>query len=58
MTHYPDEQWLFDLSIPQNEINAQLVDHFPPEKTLSEHINGVTECMKKFARETEELKAR
>ena len=58
MTHYTDEQWLFDLSIPQDDINTKTADHYPPEKTLLEHIDGVTECMKKFARETEELKAR
>ena len=58
MTHYTDEQWLFDLSIPQNGIDSRPTDLCPPEKTLFEHIDGVTECMKRFARETEEIKAR
>lgn len=58
MTHYSNEQWLFDLSIPPNDINSQLVNHDLPEKTLLKHIDDVTKYMKKFAQETNELKTR
>ena len=58
MAQFSDEQWLWELNLPEGDINTRVMAVQPPEKTLLDHINGVTECMKKFVSETELVKAR
>ena len=58
MTHYSDEQFFFDLAIPQGDVEPKPASISPFEKTLSEHVNSVNECMQRFVKETECNKAR
>ena len=53
MAHYSDEQWFLDLNLAENDIDSR-----PAEKSLSEQIDGVADCMTSMIKETEHGKAR